>query len=382
MSLPILPDVLAFHVCPFLGNRERASMLQLCHGVRRDLVARKVSALVRYHIFQQRGNNADIERQFDYMRRHGTQRLSLMVGHTNIVRQIKQLDKLRELRVLSSITSIGKYTAEECIISKYMPASLEKFYIHTNLLNCNLSFNLDLTPNLQHLEIRADTSTVNLVACNVPQCLTRLSLHVFVLSMPRDYAARIMAAPKFAHFNLITRHTRNVNEIFDGLDAPSLETFSSQGEHGRHNYDLRAPKLWSVTCDKNFHTMCMPKSAPNITHITSGCINPTLLQQTCPLQFLTTLTLTCIKYTHITALPLNLKILNLIGYWSPIEIEFLPPYLEKLRIKRGWPVYLNCELPKTLKEIRCIGGIELHGGCVLHSVPRDCYRIGCKIVVE
>jgi hypothetical protein len=79
MSLPILPDVLAYHVCPFLSNRERASMLQLCQSVRRDLIKRGVAGLVQYRINGGADDaDVDIAAQFAYMQLHGTQRLTVV----------------------------------------------------------------------------------------------------------------------------------------------------------------------------------------------------------------------------------------------------------------------------------------------------------------
>jgi hypothetical protein len=338
-TFAILPDVLAYHVCPFLGNRDRASMLQLCQGVRRDLVARKVSGLVRY-ILGFNGYNmsdAEIAAQFAYMQQHGTQRLTVISHVNTFAPMIQCLDKLRELRYIENSNSIHPPD------SKNMPPSLEILrisFVH-NYRNTS-TINLAHLPNLRSLEVYATEAVMKLAAENPPPFFADLRMHVYSLSTTRADAAHIMLGPNLTHFDMYTKMTVasesavDINDVFDGLEAPALQSFSSRGSWVPHTYNLRTPQLRVV-----HHGMfsCIPKNAPNVTHIHTTYYNVA-------------------KYTHLTKLThlyIEMQPWTLVHY-----IDDLPPQLEELCISGAHIVVnVSCALPKMLKLIRLLKGCKL-----------------------
>jgi hypothetical protein len=366
----ILPDVLAFHVCPFLGNKDRASMLQLCHGVRRDLVARKVPSRVHYHIARDSAeNDAEIVAQFNYMRRHGIRRLSLNYGdNSRLVRRVAMLDKLNYLIIKRSMSGI--YDGIPLSISDFPPSivilSIEAY------TNKPLVINLDRLPNLAWLELRLNYSDVTFVATTTPQFLCNIDLDARSLVVARADAQRILAAPNFAHLDIkIKQYADSINETFDGLHAPELKTFASSGG-GSNTYDLIAPKLNHINHEVY---SCWPKSAPNITSLHVTGFNPNRYAQ------FTTLTYMSIRDygTQICDLPPNLIVLNIdiFRLSTVMDIQYLPPRLQSLSLSSERPreVRITCAPPASLKEIK------LYGGCTLYSLPRD-LRANCTITIE
>jgi hypothetical protein len=372
LPLPILPDVLAFHVCPFLANRDRANMLQLSRGVRRDLVAKKVSSKVRQFMHLDAVSADEVAAHFAYMREHGTRNLALEFGKDcSLSIPISILDNLRILNItnIEFIYLDGAKPPPKIAMAE-MPASLEALTIDDKI--CHEIFNLDYLPNLKKLEIDRYFAEVTITASKVPQFLCDLNLIPYSLRIARDDAARIMAGPKLTHFSLYTVNgAPRVNEIFDGLDAPELTHFASWGEtpDDKHDYDLRAPKLTHVHCDNNG---CIPKSAPNITHVESNSSDQLVYAH------LTKITNLSMFYgrSPITFLPPSLKRLEItvsIAYVGPIYIQYLPPQLETLCvvlpptwIYHGRELCLDCATPRSLKEIQITA-------CTVNYLPRD-YR--------
>jgi hypothetical protein len=335
MSLPILPDVLAYHVCPFLGNRERASMLQLCHAVRRDLFKRGVAGLVRYTVGAYRINLSDLSDAdtFAYMQQHGTQRLTVLANISTFAPMIHKLDKLRELRIEGLLNSIPD------IDSIDMPSSLEILHIECKLLfRGTIIINIDHLPNLRSLNIDATSVDTTFVANTQPPFLAELTIHVCTLKTTRADAANILMGSKLTHIDMyiVLSIESDINQVFDGLDAPALKSFSSRGSSTTHTYDLRAPQLRVV-----HHSMysCLPKSAPNITHVHTTYYNIG-------------------QYEHLTKLThLNIEIQGgpLVYY-----IDDLPPQLEELCISGSHRVvHVACAPPKTLKLIELLNGCNL-----------------------
>jgi hypothetical protein len=351
MSLPILPDVLAYNVCPFLGNRERSNMLQLSRDVRCDLIKRDVASHVRYRILQG-GDNAEIIAKFNFMQRIGTRGLLLRYSEDAQVSRVNVLDKLCELRI---------YTDDNAFItnisSSNLPASLQSLHIEDIRINGRIIINLDHLPHLNFVDINAAYSTVTIVAPTTPQYLSRLKVCAESLDINRENAARILAAPAFHELELsIFHNTNTINSVFDGLDAPELTRFASSGSlHELHNYDLLAPKLRSV---KHNIYGCIPKSAPNIMCLATTAGNP---NQYAHLATLTHLDIVMYSGESITALPPNLTELTVTVNVNSrvIYFEYLPPHLVKLHIisnaNTGGRVQLPCALPSTLKEIELQG---------------------------
>jgi hypothetical protein len=316
----IIPDVLAHHVCPFLGNRDRANMLQLCRAVQRDLVARKEPSHIWYQL-----HNADIMNcaenmaMFKYMKLHGARHLSI---NASLLNWARKLDTLRDLQL---INVSGVHDIIRCI---NMSASLERLNIQ-DVRGCTIACNLDHMPKLQSLIIDSSYTEVKLSATAPPQCLTHFELHVILLTITRDAAAHLMAAPGLTHVDMYI-HSSTL-AMFDGLHAPALTNFSSRGgwEHP-HEYDLHAPQLRILHDAGN---SCLPKSAPNITHIHTQLYDLT-------------------RYAHLAKLT-HLHIEEVGDY-----ISYLPPQLEELCISGGH-ADLTCALPKTLKVIRLLNGCKL-----------------------
>jgi hypothetical protein len=349
-QLPITPDVLAFHVCPFLRNRDRANMLQLCRGVRRDLVAKKVAGLVQYRVssFQvdsrPGGDVYDSDILIPYMQKHGTQRLTFVSYSYSMIPKVHKLDKLRELRIEYIDVSVPY------IYSMDMPASLEIVYIQHFHCNPNyITINLDHLLNLRSLEIYGAASNVALMAAAPPQCLAKLTVHTRVLNITRTDAANIMLGPKFTHFDIYTTSLYNINGIFNGLDAPMLQSFASRGLDAPHRYDLRAPQLRTLT--HQGMSSCMPESASKtITHLHTMSYNS-------------------IIYSHLSNVThLQIDTTGKYQFYTTIRtylVKYLPPLLEELTIfGKQCTMHLECAVPKTLKVIKLLNG------CLLYDMPR------------
>jgi hypothetical protein len=180
-----------------------------------------------------------------------------------------------------------------------------------------------------------------------------------MLSIEREYAVHLMSAPNLEHFDM-DLYGNDLNEVLDGISAPSLKSFASHGwPMYPHTYDIRAPQLQTLTHHPH---SCLPKSAPNITKLITSCEDLSIYAH---LTNLTDLSM-CNSYKPIMDLPPKLKILKISTVYGShmVEIQCLPPFLEELHISESCAavfVDCKCESPKTLKLIKLAKRVALHG---------------------
>jgi hypothetical protein len=157
-----------------------------------------------------------------------------------------------------------------------------------------------------------------------------------MLAITRDDAAHLMAAPKLTHVNMYV--VSSALTMFDGLDAPALTNFSSRGGWlYPHTYDLRAPQLTTV---KHRENSCLPRSAPNITHVHGHELRN--------LHHYNRIA----KLTHLT--------IDLVWNYPSQFIHSLPQLLEELHICDGTQTQISIPwTPQSLKVIKLSPGITL-----------------------
>jgi hypothetical protein len=330
MSLPILPDVLAYHVCPFLHNKEQASMLQLCHAVRRDLIKRGADSLVKYYIPY---NSLHAETLFAQMRRRGTRHLTIEYTGGRLA-DLVTLTALREIRIRYN-SSMSKHLPSVC--SSYMPPSLEKLWIIDLRLFGSMVFDLGHTPKLQLLHIDAQNVYVDIIIPSPPQYMADFKLRSYKLAILRDSAANLMSAPNFEHFDIdLYIDNGDIVAKFDNLDAPTLKTFASRCINDVLNYDLRAPQLHTLTHSSH---SCLPRSAPNITHLKTSCTD---LAQYAHLTKLTHLSMSIEWWTRLENYIIAI----------PLELEELEEFCIVYNLIGNPNVKLDSRIPKGLKRIK------------------------------
>jgi hypothetical protein len=320
-------------------------MLQLSKRLRGDLMARKVPSKVWYNLIAAGvDDDKKVKKQFEYMARQCTERLTLSSRYSF---RATSLQHLRELYIRE------KFIEPTRVYSLSYPTSMETLNIHTERPSkLELVLNLDTVPNLKSVKLTQDEGScinADIRATQTPQNLSSLELLVHSVTIDRACAARIMRAPKFTNFNVYeVQGMGRFNQAFDGLSAPNLEKFSSTGSpRYPHDYDLDAPQLQRID---HYNYGCLPKSATKYAHLTYLNTEHHDPNQYAHLSRVTEMTVMD-SHCRLGRLPENLKKLKIIDWrYCKVEIEKLPDHLEVLDTSNIFydRINLMCELPKTL----------------------------------